>query len=359
MKVSDFSFDLPSELIAQRPAEPRDSARLLIYDRATDTIEHRLVRDLPDLLPPASTIVANNSKVRHSRLWGLTERGKQIELFVLAPEASTYHCLLGGSGVRAYAGSISLFVDAARSQRINMTAEVVASISGPGMQTYSVQFNGTDDVEAELERYAELPLPPYISGRTSANEQYQTVFAKELGSAAAPTAGLHFTPELIARLIDRGMTWNEITLHVGLGTFLPLRNEEIDANRLHSERCHVCQSVADAVNGPCMTLAIGTTTARTLESHCLHGTVSTGWEETEIFIRPGFTFKAVDCLLTNFHLPKSSLLLLVAAFIGNTPRTEQLSMSAEEMKLRLLRIYNEAITRRYRFFSFGDAMLLL
>ena len=357
MRLSDFDYSLPSKLIAQTPAEPRDSARLLVYDRATDSISHALVSDLPELLPAPAVIIANNSKVRQSRLFGRTSTGKDIELFILHAEGNFYRCLLGGSGRPN--GIISLFTNRERCSKILMQAEIIDEESGPGMKTYLAVFYGTSSVETVLEQYAELPLPPYITERVAQNTQYQTVFAKELGSAAAPTAGLHFTPELITNLSGRGISWNEVTLHVGLGTFLPLRQEEIAKNTLHVERCYISEQTAASANQGQPVIAVGTTSARTLESHIQEKRVISGWEATDIFIHPGYVFQAVDALITNFHLPKSSLLLLVAALLGNDPQSKEITKTPEEMRDQLLKIYDVAIKNDYRFFSFGDAMLIL
>lgn len=359
MRVSQFDYYLPPDLIAQSPAVPRDSARLLVYDRHSDTISHRHVRDLPELLPAPATIIANNSMVRHCRLWGKTAAGKRVELFVLGKENEDYRCLLGGTGGQQNLGRILLFADKQLTCSTGLQADVLEAVAGPGMRTFFVRITGNADVESALERFAELPLPPYISSRISDDEQYQTVFAKELGSAAAPTAGLHFTPELIEKLKKRNISWNEVTLHVGLGTFLPLREDEIERNRLHTEQCYVSQETAVEANRELPVVAVGTTSVRTLESHAVAGNVIPGWQQTEIFLTPNYAFQAVDVLITNFHQPKSSLLLLVAAFLGNDPETKGVSKTPEQMLELLQKIYAEAIRERYRFFSFGDAMLLL
>jgi S-adenosylmethionine:tRNA ribosyltransferase-isomerase len=340
MLVSDFDYELPPELIAQVPTEPRDSARLLVFERQTGQITHRHVYDLPNLIPPATVIVANNSKVRPSRLWG--RRGsREVEILLLERTTAGYTCLLGGAGAKP-GTRLTLFGQKAGLTQLPFDAVVLAVLPGHGMTTHEIRFNG------DVELYAEVPLPPYISSRASEPERYQTTFAKDIGSAAAPTAGLHFTPELIHRLVSDGNSWAEVTLHVGLGTFLPLRKDVVTDNRLHVEQCHVSPEVARLVNSERPVLAIGTTSARTLESHVRDSIIVPGWKETELFIYPGYHFTAFDLLLTNFHLPKSSLLLLVAAFIGG-----------ENSRETLLRIYAEAIEEQYRFFSFGDAMLIV
>ena len=354
MRLSDFSFELPPELIAQAPIEPRDQARLLVCDRLSDTISHRRVADLPDILPQKSTLVANNSRVRHSRLWA---NGK-VELLLLEPVPEGYRCLVGG---KVHDGDmLEIFTDATRKTPTQLRAEILRREDNPAMSTYIIRLSGETDLEGAIERIGEAPLPAYIQGQESRPEQYQTVFAKELGSAAAPTAGLHFTPELLERLRAAGMGWEEVTLHVGLGTFLPLRQDEVEANHLHVEHGYVSPEVAQRLNqtdSPIIT--IGTTSTRTLESHWRDGKIQSGWQDTDLFIYPGYVFGPENGLLTNFHLPKSSLLMLVAAFLANHPTEHRLIHTPEEAVALLQRLYAEAIKERYRFFSFGDAMLIL
>lgn len=358
MKLSDFSFDLPPELIAQAPVEPRDQARLFVYDRLSDSVRHLRVADLPDVLPAGTTLVANNSRVRNSRLFArLGER--DIELLVLEPVAGDFRCLVGGRGVHD-GDVLSVFADRERQRPTALTATVLRREDDPAMATYVVSFSGSDDVERDIAAYGEPPLPPYISGRESRPDQYQTVFAKELGSAAAPTAGLHFTPGLMERLRAGGFGWEEVTLHVGLGTFLPLRNDEVEANHLHTEHAYVAPEVAARLNaaaGPIV--AVGTTSTRTLESHWNGQAIEAGWRDTDLFIYPGYVFGPQAGLMTNFHLPKSSLLMLVAAFLANHPTERRLIRTPEESVALLQHLYAEAIREKYRFFSFGDAMIIL
>lgn len=362
MRLSDFSFDLPDELIAQEPAVPRDSARLFVYDRLADTVRHAAVRDLPDLLPPAAVLVANNSRVRNARLHcRLSDR--TVELLVLEPvDKNRYRCLVGGRGVAA-GDVIEIYRDAERQQPAPLQATVVSREDDPAMATYLVEFSGPEDVEAALAEAGEAPLPPYIRSRRSQPEQYQTIFAKETGSAAAPTAGLHFTPELLERLRGASFDWEEVTLHVGLGTFLPLRKDEVEENRLHLERTYVSPETAGRLGAALAAdrpiVAVGTTSTRTLEAHWRDGAIQPGWQATDLFIYPGYVFGPQRGLLTNFHLPKSSLLMLVAAFLANHPQERRLTRTPDEAITLLRRLYDEAIAEGYRFFSFGDAMLIL
>lgn len=366
MHLSDFSFDLPKDLIAQSPAVPRDSARLFVYDRATEKIQHLTVKDLPNLLPPHTMLVANNTKVRKARLRALTKERREIEILALEVIGKDlYRCMLGGKGV---VNGTHLDIVTEKGSFTALHARVVEREENAAMNTYQVKFSykgkeAAVTVEDMIEKYGSLPLPPYIHNSTSSEDQYQTTFAKEVGSAAAPTAGLHFTPELIAELKKQGHSWEEVTLQVGMGTFLPLRHQIITDNSLHSEKTAITEEVANHLNGQLAEkhsiLAIGTTATRTLESHTEHGLVSPGEVSTSLFIYPGYQFQAVSHLLTNFHLPQSSLLLLVAAFLGNTPEHEKGKRTEQEMVATLHRLYKEAIKHQYRFFSFGDAMLIL
>lgn len=361
MQLRDFDFILPQELIAQHPAVPRDAARLLVYNRREDSIQHAQVKDLASFLPAKSLLVANNSKVRAARLHA-HPLGKEQEIEVVILEAvqgALYRCLIGG---KVKLGMQLSFFHQGRS--IPLSAEVSLVEPDSAMTTYQLHFNHEGAaLEKMFSHYGEMPLPPYIQERSSTPEQYQTVYAQHLGSAAAPTAGLHFTPSLISSLQQQGFEWAEVTLHVGMGTFLPLRQESIEANHLHTEHAHISVQTAQQLNivkkerRPIV--AIGTTSTRTLESHTANSTITPGWSDTNLFIYPGYLFQSVDILLTNFHLPKSSLLLLVSAFLGNAPQSQTLHLEPAEMIKRLHRLYAEAIKERYRFFSFGDAMLIL
>ena len=357
MLLSDFDYHLPKELIAQDPAEPRDSARLMVFDRSSKTLVHARVRDLPSILPKGTMLTANNSRVRHSRLQA-SLNGKPTEILVVEPAGpDTYRCLLRGKGIKD--GTVlPCYQDASLAVSIPLQATVLRREDVPGMTTFVLSFQGEGSVETLIERYGSLPLPPYITRSTAEESRYQTVFAKDIGSAAAPTAGLHFTPELIDSLLQAGFSWEEVTLHVGLGTFLPLRHETVEENRLHTELTHVSSQTAARIaagkKAGNKLLAIGTTSLRTLESHSGPGGLEPGWKETDMFIYPGYRFQAADALLTNFHLPKSSLLLLVAAFLGTNS-----DLTPADMAGQLQALYKVAVEERYRFFSFGDAMLIL
>jgi len=285
---------------------------------------------------------------------------KPTEVLIIETVGSSYRCLLRGRNIKE--GAVITFHAPGRPDKeAPFTAVVTGTEDVPGMRTYLLAFTSEGSFENALAEYASLPLPPYITESTAPDERYQTIFANQVGSAAAPTAWLHFTPELITSLKEHGATWNEVTLHVGLGTFLPLRNESVRDNALHNETTYISPETADALNsrGDAPLLAIGTTSVRTLESHFADGSLRPGWDNTSLFTYPGYRFNAVDALMTNFHLPKSSLLMLVAAFLGNPPEKGKSLTSEPEMIAELQRIYSIAIQERYRFFSFGDAMLII
>ncbi|MGE0616284.1 MAG: tRNA preQ1(34) S-adenosylmethionine ribosyltransferase-isomerase QueA [Bacteriovoracia bacterium] len=346
-----YDFTLPDELIAQRPAQPRDASRLLVVDRARGSWEHRTFRDLPEYFDARDLLVANNSRVLRARLLGrrvLMEKGRERE------GGEIEFLMLESRGERTWEG---MFRSSARQQpglrfRIPspagfITGELVKADLSAG--TVVARFD-QDPVDAGA---GMLPLPPYIQAGDAADEvDYQTVYAKTLGSAAAPTAGLHFTPAVLAGLAARGAEWAEVTLHVGVGTFRPVKTADIREHYMHEEAFEISPSVAEAVNrrkragGEAgRVTAVGTTSVRTLESAWNASAIRSGAGRTSIFFHPdGLPFRVVDRLLTNFHLPKSSLLMLVSAFAGR-----DLILSA----------YAEAIRQRYRFFSYGDAMLIL
>lgn len=362
MHLHDLNFELPDALIAQQPAEPRDSARLLVYNRISDTITHSHVSDLGSFLCPHAVLVGNNSRVRKARLYA-TIQEKPVEVIILNQHNDTeYICMLGGNHL--YSGSqLCIWQDSARSQSTPLTATIIERQPGKAMNTYILEFKSPQPLEASIEQYGHTPLPPYITQSTAPDERYQTVYASQLGSAAAPTAGLHITPTLLNILKQQGITWQEITLHVGLGTFLPLRQEEVKDNLLHSEETYISSSVAKTLEHALHTgtqiCAVGTTSARTLESHWHTDHIHIGELSTNIFIYPGYNFRVINALLTNFHLPKSSLLLLVAALLASDPVSRKVILTEQEAIAKLQYIYAEAITHKYRFFSFGDAMLIL
>lgn len=340
MKTKDFSFSLPEELIAQEPSGIRGESRLFLLDRGTGSSGHASVAELDRFVEPGTLMVFNDSRVRKARLYGTTPRdGREREFLLLGrPDGRSWDCLTkGGKSIKD-------------GDRVDFP-EGIAARWGRRNDGRSVLSFQTEPDEAYLERNGHVPLPPYIKrpDKTSDSERYQTVYARLAGSAAAPTAGLHFTEELLARLKDKGVQSCFVTLHVGLGTFMPVRSEDIEDHVMHEEEFLVGEETALAVEAAKRegrkVLAVGTTSLRSLESawDSERGGMRTGWSRTEIFIKPGYRFKAVDALFTNFHTPESTLLMLVAAFAGRE---------------NTLRAYAEAVEKRYRFFSYGDAMLI-
>lgn len=326
-----IDFSLPQELIAQTPAVPRDSARLLVYDRATKTIRDSVFSELPTFLPQNTTVVLNNSKVEDCRY--LFYAGK-TELFVLEK--------LDTHTIRAMVRPGKLFRVGACVQLTDFMEATVTAVDSDGFRT--IRLNVQHD-DPRLKEYEHVPLPPYIAQNDALKSEYQTVYAKPLGSKAAPTAGLHFTHELLED-IKKDHDVAEVTLHVGLGTFAKLTAEQLASGTLHKEWYEINAPTAAQLNSAKHITAVGTTTVRTLESTIAkYGTFTATTEPTEILIQPGYSYKAVNSLITNFHLPGTSLLLLVEAFVGS--------------ESELLRIYEHAIRNKYRFYSFGDAMLLL
>ena len=334
LTLDDFDYHLPPERIAQAPLAERSASRLLALDGAS--LDDRGIRDLPDLLDPADLLVMNDTRVLHARLFGRKESGGHIEVLVERP--------LGGDEALAQ-------IRASKPPRPGTTllledALIVEVVERAG-EFYRLRFPG--DAIDLIEQHGRLPLPPYIAhAATGADEErYQTVFAHHRGSVAAPTAGLHFDPALLGTLAQRGVATARVTLHVGAGTFQPVRVHDLAEHRMHRERYEVPQATVDAVNA-CRArggrvVAVGTTTLRTLETAALSGQLAAGAGESELFVTPGFRFRVVDVLLTNFHLPKSTLLMLVSAFAGMEP---------------IRAAYRHAIAHDYRFFSYGDAMLI-
>ncbi|MBQ3158623.1 MAG: tRNA preQ1(34) S-adenosylmethionine ribosyltransferase-isomerase QueA [Clostridia bacterium] len=341
MKTSDFYYDLPEELIAQNPVEPRDSSRLLVYDRKKDRIEHKIFRDISDLLTDNDVLVINNTRVIPARLYGIKrETGAKIEILLLKRLSLTEYEALAKPGKKVPVGTIIDFSD-------NLYGKIVDNIeeiAGKKIELFVKQ--GT--LEAELDRIGEMPLPPYIKEKLKTKERYQTVYSKIPGSSAAPTAGLHFTKELMEKLKAKGVIFEEVLLEVGLGTFRPVQVESIENHHMHSEEIVVTEDVAKRLNeykkqGKRI-IAVGTTSVRTLESATNEkGEIEAVKKSTNIFIYPGYNFKFVDSIITNFHLPESTLIMLISAFVGRE---------------NTLEIYNHAVKERYRFFSFGDSMFL-
>jgi S-adenosylmethionine:tRNA ribosyltransferase-isomerase len=344
--VADLDFELPPELVAQAPAGPRGTARLLALDRDAGTVRHLAFPDLPGLLREGDLLVVNDSRVLHARLVGRKESGGRCELLLVEPLEEEGG--VPGARWRAMAQASKPVRPGSRVDFGGLEAEV-ESAEGEGFFVVRLDRSGRD-LEAALDRVGRLPLPPYIRREAGPadEERYQTVFARAPGSVAAPTAGLHLTPELTAALRARGVATAAVTLHVGPGTFLPVRAARLEEHRMHSERYEVpeatARAVAEARARGGRVVAVGTTSVRTLESAWTGGGLRPGPGRTEIFIRPGHAFGAVDALVTNFHLPRSTLLALVCAFGG-----------AE----RVLAAYREAVRERYRFFSYGDAMIIL
>jgi S-adenosylmethionine:tRNA ribosyltransferase-isomerase len=340
-RLEDFDYDLPEELIAQKPLEQRDMSRLLVYDRKTKSIDHRIFHDIVEYLETGDTLVINDTRVIPARLIGYREdTGGRIEFLLLKRLEADKWEIIERPGRRAKIGTVFVFGNG------ELKARILEKTSQGGR---IVEFMYDGIFEEILDKLGQMPLPPYIKEKLDDKERYQTVYAKNEGSAAAPTAGLHFTNELLQRIKDKGVNIVHITLHVGLGTFRPVKEDDITKHQMHSEYYQVSRQAADVINDTHKAghrvFAVGTTCVRTLETVTDgQGITHAGDGWTDIFIYPGYRFKAIDALITNFHLPKSTLLMLISAFAGR-----------EE----ILRVYKEAVDQRYRFFSFGDAMLIL
>jgi S-adenosylmethionine:tRNA ribosyltransferase-isomerase len=329
--LTDFNYELPDRLIAQQPAQPRDHARLLVYNRTDERIIDDHFYNLADYLPSDTTLVVNKSKVEKCRL--LFDEGK-IEIFILESLDPTTVRALVRPGKKFKKGRSLKLTEHIRAE--------VLDIDNEGIRTLRLAPAADDKV---YKKFRHTPFPPYIEQDESLSEEYQTVYADQMGSKAAPTAGLHFTDDLIKDIKDLGISWEEVTLHVGLGTFAPVKEENIEQHTMHSEWYQMDAGTAGRLNSARHLTAVGTTSVRVLESMLSRFDQYKAYAgETDIFIRPGYTFRATDALITNFHLPKSTLLMLVAALTGY-----------EEMK----KIYQHAIAEEYRFYSFGDAMLIL
>ncbi len=347
MRTSDFDYYLPPEMIAQTPIEPRDASRLMVVHRTTGQIEHRLFRDVGEYLRPGDLLVANQTRVIPARLRGhKAGTGGKVELLLLSRrDEQTWEALVGGKGLRP-------------GQRIEITggqmaAEIIAETESGGRL---VRFDRP--IEPLLDELGEVPLPPYVHQPLADRDRYQTVYARIEGSSAAPTAGLHFTPDLLVDLRCMGVEMAFLTLHIGLDTFRPVKEDEVEAHQIHTEWFELSAPAAEQINRARLegrrVIAVGTTAVRALESaargcgpegeSCGLRTVAAYAGRTELFIYPGYRFRVVEAMITNFHLPRSTLLMLVSAFAGRE---------------LILRAYEEAIRERYRFYSFGDAMLLV
>lgn len=341
MKTSDFNFALPPELIAQDPLEDRSSSRLMVLDRKTGQITHRIFHDITDYLHPGDCLVINDTKVIPARLIGQKEEtGAQIEILLLKRKEKDVWETLVKPGKKCRPGAKVVFGNG------ELRTEILEVLSDGNRL---VQFSYEGIFEEVLDRLGQMPLPPYITHKLKDRNRYQTVYAKYEGSAAAPTAGLHFTRELLKQIEDMGVSIARVTLHVGLGTFRPVKVENVLEHHMHSEYYHVSEEAANLINSTKKKggriISVGTTSTRTLESVADEdGIIHPGSGNTEIFIYPGYRFKAIDCLITNFHLPESTLLMLVSALAG---------------KEHILAAYEEAVRERYRFFSFGDAMFII
>ncbi len=338
LKKSDFYYDLPEELIAQTPIEPRDSSRLLVYDRAADKVEHKIFRDIKNYLRAGDVLVINNTKVLPARLYAHTEHGGRVEVLLLRRISALRWEVLVKPGKKCRPGT-RLTVD----DKLSLT---VNSVTDSGERIVDFECDGV--FEEALERVGSMPLPPYIKKKLEDKNRYQTVYAKTDGSAAAPTAGLHFTPQLLEEIKGMGVEIAQILLHVGLGTFRPVKEDAITDHKMHSEYYEVGEEAAEIISRAKKEgrriIAVGTTSVRTLESAANEdGTISPCRGNTSIFIYPPYKFRCVDCLITNFHLPESTLIMLVSALVGRE---------------KTLELYKTAVEERYRFFSFGDAMLI-
>jgi len=340
VRTADFDYHLPPEMIAQRPADPRDSSRLLILDRKRETLSHHIFRDLPSFLSPGDALVLNETRVLPARLRGhKIPTGGHVELLLLNRRSSrTWEALVGGKGLVV-------------GRKISLSKEVKAEILedlGGGRRV--VRFNKS--ISPILNEMGEMPLPPYINTPLKDPNEYQTVFARRPGSAAAPTAGLHFTPEVLRAIETKGVAIVKITLHVGLDTFLPVNEEDPGEHPIHREWCQIAPQAVEVINNArskgARIVAVGTTTVRTLETAARltkpYHEVAPFEGATDLYILPGFQFHAVDAMITNFHLPRSTLLMMVSAFAGRD---------------RVLKAYDVAMKEGYRFYSFGDAMLIL
>ena len=339
MKVSDFNYELPEELIAQVPLEKRDKSRLMVLDREKQTIEHKTFKDIIDYLEPGDCLVRNNTKVIPARIYGKKETGAHVEFLLLNNIEGDIWESIVRPGNKLHVGTKVIFGDGL------LTADILEIMPGG---TRKVEFHYKGIFNEILDKIGLMPLPPYIHEELKDNDRYQTVYAKYEGSAAAPTAGLHFTPELLQKIQDKGVKIANVTLHVGIGTFRPVKEDEVEKHQMHSEHYYIKKEDVEKINQTKKegkrVIAVGTTSCRVLETIAdENGMVKETEGDTQIFIYPGYKFKCLDGLITNFHLPQSTLLMLVSALAG---------------KDYIMKAYNEAVKEKYRFFSFGDAMFI-
>lgn len=340
MKTSDFYYELPEELIAQTPVEPRNSSRLMVLPRNGGEIKHKHFYDLPEFLKPGDCLVLNNTRVLPARLYGTREdTGAVVEFVLLRQHGNKLWECLAGPGKKAKTGYKFRFSD-------KLTATVTDVLEDGNRM---IEFACEGDFFAVLDEVGQMPLPPYIKEKLKDKERYQTVYSKDAGSAAAPTAGLHFTKEMLENIRAMGVNIAYVTLHVGLGTFRPVKVEDVTQHKMHTEHYYIPEEAAKTINetrkNGGRVICVGTTSCRTVESCAKkYGEIKECSGDTDIFIYPGFEFKCMDGLITNFHLPESTLIMLVSAFAGYD---------------NVMNAYNTAVKERYRFFSFGDAMLIL
>ena len=341
MKTSDFFYNLPENLIAQTPLEPRDSSRMMVLHRDSDRIEHQHFYDVIDYLEPGDCLIVNDSRVIPARIYGVKEdTGAKIEFLLLRQLDGSRWETLVKPGRKAKVGARFVFGEGL------LHAEVL-EVTDDGNRIVDLQCEN-NNVYAALDQIGQMPLPPYITEKLEDQERYQTVYSHELGSAAAPTAGLHFTNKLLDKIRAKGVNIGYVTLHVGLGTFRPVKVDDVTKHKMHSEHYEIPQETADLINATKAAgkrvIAVGTTSCRTLESVAAAGEIKACDGFTDIFIYPGFEFKVLDGLITNFHLPESTLIMLVSAFYGYE---------------KTMKAYEVAVEEKYRFFSFGDAMIIL
>ncbi len=341
MKTSDFFYDLPDELIAQTPVEPRNSSRLMVLNKDSGEIEHRIFSELIDYLNDGDCLIMNDTRVIPARIYGVKrDTGAVVEFLLLEQKQNDVWECLCKPGKRAKIGTVFSFGDDL------LRGEILGINNEDGSRF--VKFSCKGNIFNVLDEIGSMPLPPYIKEKLSDKERYQTVYSREPGSAAAPTAGLHFTPEMLNQIRSKGIKTGFVTLHVGLGTFRPVKVDDVTKHHMHTEHFVLPQETADLINetkkNGKRVIAVGTTTCRTLETVARKGIITEAQGNTSIFIYPGFEFKCIDALITNFHLPESTLIMLVSAFAGYN---------------NIMNAYRTAVEEKYRFFSFGDAMLII
>ena len=340
MEISEFNYNLPEELIAQTPIRNRDESRLMVLNRENETIEHKVFKDILDYLKPGDCLVRNNTKVIPARLYGKKDTGANIEFLLLKRIEGDFWEVMVRPGRKLQVGTKVTFGEGL------LEAEILEVLDGGNRK---VKFSYDGIFNEILDKIGLMPLPPYIKERLKEKDRYQTVYARYEGSAAAPTAGLHFTEELLEKIKEKGVEIANVTLHVGIGTFRPVKVEKVEDHDMHSEHFYIKQEDVDKINkakkNGNRVIAVGTTSSRVLESIAEEGTglVKAIEGDTKIFIYPGYKFKCIDALITNFHLPESTLIMLVSALAGRE---------------YIMKAYNEAVEEKYRFFSFGDAMFI-